>query len=200
MFLLIGEDSWKDNLLKSLTLFFRNWKCGISSGFGDISLHKVENIDWLAKLTCNAELAIQEIWSSFSFIFSWPSTMELRTSSILSWLIRIEPSLGLMGLDLWSKRLKYRWTLALGYLSPNVGVWSVSPPCNVGNFCQVIRIDILRFEVSPPIYGCWVAWLGFEVSCRSDMGLWCCNSGVSSMLMGFSTMIGVMGLELELLA
>ena len=38
------------------------------------------------------------------------------------------------------------------------------PPCNVGNFCQVIRIGILRFEVSPPICGCWITWLGFEVS------------------------------------
>ena len=45
MFLLIGEDSWKDNLSKSLALFFRNWKCGISSGFGELSLHKVESID-----------------------------------------------------------------------------------------------------------------------------------------------------------
>ena len=30
MFLLIGKDSWKDNLMKSLTLFFKNWKSGIS--------------------------------------------------------------------------------------------------------------------------------------------------------------------------
>ena len=45
MFLLIGEDGWKDNLLKSLALFFRNWKCGISSGSGELSLHKVESID-----------------------------------------------------------------------------------------------------------------------------------------------------------
>ena len=124
MFLLIGEDSWKE---KSLALFFRNGKCGISSGFGELSLHKVESIAWLAKLTCNAELAMREIWASSSFVFFWPSNMELRTSSILSWLIRVEPSLGLIGLNLWSKRLESRWTLILGCLSPNVGVWSVSP-------------------------------------------------------------------------
>ena len=103
MFLLIGDNSWKDNLLKSLALFFRNWKCGISSSSRELSLHKVESMDWLAKLTYNAELAIQEIWASSLFILSWPSKMELRTSSILSWLIRVEPSLGLMGLNLWSK-------------------------------------------------------------------------------------------------
>ena len=61
MFLLIWEDSWKDNSLKSLALFFRNWKCGISLGSCELSLHKEESIAWLAKLTCNAELAIQEI-------------------------------------------------------------------------------------------------------------------------------------------
>ena len=38
-------------------------------------------------------------------------------------------------------------------------------------------------------------WLG--LSYRSNMGLWCCNSGVTSMLTGFNTM---MDLELELLA
>ena len=45
MFLLIGEDSWKDKLLKSLAHFFRNWKCGISSGSSELSLHKVASID-----------------------------------------------------------------------------------------------------------------------------------------------------------
>ena len=38
------------------------------------------------------------------------------------------------------------------------------PPCDVGNFCWVIRFSILGFEVSPPICGCWVTELGFEVS------------------------------------
>ena len=83
MFLLIGEDSWKGNSWKSLALFFRNWKCGISSGSIELSLHKVDSIAWLAKLTCNEELAIQEIWASSSFVFSWSSRMELRPSSIL---------------------------------------------------------------------------------------------------------------------
>ena len=36
-------------------------------------------------------------------------------------------------------------------------------------------------------------FLWLELSCR-------CNNGVSSMLRGFSTVMGVMGLELELLA
>ena len=54
MFLLIGKDSWKDNLMKSLTLFFKNWKSGISSGSGELFVHKVKSIDWLVKLTCNA--------------------------------------------------------------------------------------------------------------------------------------------------
>ena len=31
-------------------------------------------------------------------------------------------------------------------------------------FCWVIRIGILGFEVSPPIYGCMAIFLGFEVS------------------------------------
>ena len=38
------------------------------------------------------------------------------------------------------------------------------PPCNVGNFCWVIRVGILGFEVSLPICGCLVIELGFEVS------------------------------------
>ena len=41
MFLLIREDSWKDKLSKSLSLFFRNWKCGISLGSGELLFHKV---------------------------------------------------------------------------------------------------------------------------------------------------------------
>ena len=41
-------------------------------------------------------------------------------------------------------------------------------------------------------------WL--ELSCRLNMGLWCCSSRVSSMLMGFSNVMGAMSLELELLA
>ena len=57
----------------------------------------------------------------------------------------------------------------------------------------------LGFEVSPLVYRYWVSWLGFEVSRNLDKGLWYCSSGVSSMLTGFSTVIGVMGLELELL-
>ena len=43
-------------------------------------------------------------------------------------------------------------------------------------------------------------FLWLELSCRSKMGLYCCNSKISSMLKGFSTIMGVMGLELELLA
>ena len=147
-------------MLKSLALLFRNWKCGIFLSFGELSWHKVESMDWLAKLNCNAKLAIQEIWASSSFILSWPSRIELRKSSILSWLIRVEPSLGL---NLWSKRLKSRWTLALCCLSPNAGVWNVSPPCNMGNFYWVISIGILGFKMSPLICRCWVTWLGFEV-------------------------------------
>ena len=38
------------------------------------------------------------------------------------------------------------------------------PLCDVGNFCWIIRIGILGFEVSPPICGCQVVELGFEVS------------------------------------
>ena len=114
-------------------------------------MHKVDSIAWLAKLTCNVELAIREIWASSSFVFSWPSRMELRTSSILSWLIRVEPSLSLMGLT----------------------------------FDELV---IQRVEISMDF--------GFGLSYRLNTGLWCC-SGVSSMLMGFSTVIG---LELELIA
>ena len=109
MFLLIGEDSWKDNLLKSLTLFFRNWKCGISSGSGELSLHKVESMDWLAKLTCSAKLAIQEIWASFSFILSWPSSMELRTSLILSWTF-----FGLDGIELMIQKFEISMDFGFG--------------------------------------------------------------------------------------
>ena len=43
-------------------------------------------------------------------------------------------------------------------------------------------------------------FLWLELSCRLNMGLWCCSSGVSSMFMGFNTVMRVMGLELELLA
>ena len=43
-------------------------------------------------------------------------------------------------------------------------------------------------------------FLWLELSCRSNMGLWCCSNEVSSMLTSFSTVIGVTGLELELLA
>ena len=43
-------------------------------------------------------------------------------------------------------------------------------------------------------------FLWLELSCRSNTGLFCCSSGVSSMLTGFSTVMGVIGLELELLA
>ena len=130
------------------------------------------------------------------------------------------------------QKVKISVDLALGCLSPNVGVWSVFPPCNVGNLCWVIRIGILGFKVSLPICGCWViwlgfevsppicwclviwlgfevappvcgywvAWLGFEVSCRPNMRLCGCSNEVSSLLMGFSAVMGVMGLELELLA
>ena len=41
-------------------------------------------------------------------------------------------------------------------------------------------------------------WLG--LSYRSNIGLWCCSNEVSSMLTSFNTVMGVMGLELELLA
>ena len=37
------------------------------------------------------------------------------------------------------------------------------PQCDVGNFCQVIGISVLGFEVPPPIYGCLAILLGFEV-------------------------------------
>ena len=43
-------------------------------------------------------------------------------------------------------------------------------------------------------------FLWLELSCRSNMGLWCYSSGVSSMLTDFSVVIEGMGLELELLA
>ena len=43
-------------------------------------------------------------------------------------------------------------------------------------------------------------FLWLKLSCRSNMGLWCCSNGVASMLIRFSTVMGVMGLELELLA
>ena len=58
------------------------------------------------------------------------------------------------------------------------------------------------FGCSPPsdiVLGS-LDFLWLKLSCRLNMRLWCCSSGVSSMLMRFSTMIGVMGLELELLA
>ena len=43
-------------------------------------------------------------------------------------------------------------------------------------------------------------FLWLELSWRSKMGLWCCTNGVSSMLEGFSIVMGVTSLELELLA
>ena len=43
-------------------------------------------------------------------------------------------------------------------------------------------------------------FLWLNLSWRSNMGLRCCSSGVSSMLEGFSIVMGVTGLELELLA
>ena len=43
-------------------------------------------------------------------------------------------------------------------------------------------------------------FLWLELSWRSKMGLRCCSSGVSFMLEGFSIVMGVTGLELELLA
>ena len=43
-------------------------------------------------------------------------------------------------------------------------------------------------------------FLWLEMSCKSKMGLWCSGSGVSSMLKGFSIVMGVRSLELELLA
>ena len=39
-----------------------------------------------------------------------------------------------------------------------------SPPYDVGNFGWIIGIDVLGFEMSPPICGCLVILLGFEVS------------------------------------
>ena len=72
--------------------------------------------------------------------------------------------------------------------------FEVSPPiCE----CWVIW---LRFEVFLPICWCLVIWLGFEVCRKSDMGLWCYSSRVSFILASFNTVMGVMGLELELLA
>ena len=58
------------------------------------------------------------------------------------------------------------------------------------------------FGCSPPsdiVLGS-LDFLWLKLSCKSNMGLWCCSSGVSSMLKSFSTMMGVMGLELELVA
>ena len=43
-------------------------------------------------------------------------------------------------------------------------------------------------------------FLWLKLSYRSKIGLWCCSSKVSSMLEDFSIVMGVMGLELELLA
>ena len=43
-------------------------------------------------------------------------------------------------------------------------------------------------------------FLWLELSYRSKMGLWCCSSGVSSMLKGFNIVMGVTGLEPELMA
>ena len=73
------------------------------------------------------------------------------------------------------------------------GLKCFSPIC----WCLVIWLGL---EVFLPICWCLVIWLGFEVSRKSDMGLWCYSSGVSSMLTSFNTVMGVMGLELELLA
>ena len=108
------------------------------------------------------------------------------------------------------------WCLRVWNVSPHYGCWAiwlgfeVSPPiCRYWVawlgfemsrpicWCLVIW---LGFEVSPPIRECWVIWLGFEVSYRSNMGLWCYRSGDSFMLTGFSTIMGVTGFELELLA
>ena len=90
--------------------------------------------------------------------------------------------------------------LPLGCRFINVGGLKCLPPCDVGNFCQGIGISVLGFEVSPPICGCLAILLGFELSYRSDMGLQCFSSGMSSMLTSFYTVIGVTSLELELLA
>ena len=38
------------------------------------------------------------------------------------------------------------------------------PPCDMGNFGWIIGINVLGFEVSPPICGYLVFLLGFEVS------------------------------------
>ena len=38
------------------------------------------------------------------------------------------------------------------------------PPCDVINFCWIVGISVLGFEVSPPIYECLAIYLGFEVS------------------------------------
>ena len=44
-----------------------------------------------------------------------------------------------------------------------MGVWSDSHPCGVGNFCWVIWIGILGFEVSPPIVD--VRPIGWGLKC-----------------------------------
>ena len=63
--------------------------------------------------------------------------------------------------------------------------------------------------ISSSVFGCspssaiLLGALGFlwlELSWRSKMGLRCCSGGVSSMLEGFDIVMGVTGLELELLA
>ena len=43
-------------------------------------------------------------------------------------------------------------------------------------------------------------FLWLRLSYRSNTELWCCSSGMSSMLTGYRTMMGLMGLDLELLA
>ena len=58
------------------------------------------------------------------------------------------------------------------------------------------------FECSPSstiVLGA-LDFLWLELSCKSKMGLWSCSSEVSSMLKGFNIIMGVIGLELELLA
>ena len=145
-----------------------------------------------------------EISVDFGFGLSISKCGGLKCLPLVMWTIFVR-SLGLIS-----------WCLKC--LPPICGCWVIWLGFEVSPLICRYWVAWLGFEVSPPIYGYWVVWLGFEVSpssaivfgasgflwlelsCRSKMELWCHSSGVSSMLMGFSTVMGVMGLELELLA
>ena len=95
---------------------------------------------------------------------------------------------------------KVEISVGFGFSVSKCGGWVIWPGFEVSPPVCWCWVAWLGFEASPSICGCFVAWLGFEVSCKPDMGLWCCSNRVSSMLMGFSTVMVVVGLELKLLA